>query len=252
MELQQYTELEQEQNIHWWFRGKRNIVIDLAYQNHRPNKNDKILDIGCGMGLMLNELQKYGDVYGMDMEQQAVTYCQNTYFKKSPSDANAHIKIGFLPFDVPFEKSFFDNIFALDVIEHIEDDMDALNTIHDLLKSNGRLIATVPAHMSLWSYNDELNHHCRRYERKDLMAVVQKAGFHIQKCSYYNSLLYPAVWLIRKIKNMLHIQSSDIKEKANASFINEVLYLLFKSEKYWLRQHHFPTGVSLILLAEKI
>lgn len=249
MELRQYTELEQEQNVHWWFRGKRNIVLDFAYQNHRFNKNDKILDIGCGMGLMLNELQKYGDVYGMDMEQQAVTYCKNTYFKEPSSDADAHIKIGSLPYDVPFEKNFFDTIFALDVIE---DDAAAIGTIYDLLKPHGRFIATVPAHMSLWSYNDELNHHFRRYERKDLMAVVQKAGFHIQKCSYYNSLLYPAVWFIRKIKNMLHIQSSDIKEKANASFINEILYQLFKSEKYWLRQHHFPTGVSLILLAEKI
>lgn len=62
---------------------------------------------------------------------------------------------------IPFQDKIFDYIFALDILEHVKDDAEALQTHFNLLKANGKLILTVPALMSMWSYNDELNQHYR-------------------------------------------------------------------------------------------
>jgi len=81
MEKIMYEELRQQQNKHWWFRGKREIVIDYAKHQagFKQDQQNKILDVGCGMGLLLNELINYGEVYGMDVEPEAVDYCRSVF-----------------------------------------------------------------------------------------------------------------------------------------------------------------------------
>ncbi len=248
MEKRQYEELRRQQDTYWWFRGKRDIVLDYAFGDDKPNEKLNVLDIGCGMGLMLRDLQKYGEVYGMDMEEEAVDYCRQTYYSSEDED---HIRQGSLPDDISFEDGFFDYIFALDVLEHVEDDVAGMRALHQRLKDGGHLVITVPAHMSLWSYNDELNHHFRRYEKDELTDRLVKAGFTIEKCSYYNFNLYPTVRLIRGFKNLFDMHSSDIQEEAHDSLVNRMLYRIFVSEKKWLRKHTYPTGVSLIAVVRK-
>ena len=84
MEKYAYEELREQQNKHWWFRGRREIVIDYA-KNQAAFKKDsqnKILDVGCGMGFLLSELQNYGEVFGMDVEPEAVEYCRSVFDTK--------------------------------------------------------------------------------------------------------------------------------------------------------------------------
>lgn len=249
MEKCQYDELKAQQNVHWWFVGKREIVIDFA-QTHAGLKEDpknQILDVGCGMGLMLNVLAQYGRIYGVDMEQEAVDYC-NECLKEDHIDGQ--VVLGSLPNAIPFQDGFFDYIFALDIIEHVEDDIGALNALRNMLKPNGKLIITVPALMSMWSYNDELNHHFRRYEKDELIRKVRDAGLSIIKCSFYNSYLFFPAWLVRKVKNLLHVQSSDVTESSKDGFINGLFKKIFVSEKYRLRIGEFKKGVSLIMVCE--
>jgi len=247
MEKKQYEELKELQDTFWWFAGKREIVTDFAafYAGLKTGANVTILDVGCGMGLMLERLSHFGSVFGMDTEESAVEYCTGMCAEQG---FDFSIRKGSLPDDIPFEPHFFDYIFALDVLEHVEDDKSALSILYSLLKPDGKLILTVPAHMSLWSYNDELNHHFRRYEKQELTDKVISAGFRIIKCSYYNTFLYPAVWTVRHLKNTFHINSSDVN-KVNC--FNGVLKRLFISEKYRLRGKGFKHGVSLILACEK-
>jgi SAM-dependent methyltransferase len=248
MEKRQYEELKEQQDTFWWFAGKREIVTDFAgfFAGLKKGADVKILDVGCGMGLMLERLSQYGTVFGMDTEESAVEYCTTMCTEQG---IESNIYQGALPNEVPFEPNSFDFIFALDVIEHVENDCAALSVLNSLLKENGKLILTVPANMSLWSYNDELNHHFRRYDRQELIEKVIRAGFHIIKCSYYNSILYPSVWAVRHIKNAFHIHSSDVN---SVSCFNAILRTLFISEKYRLRGKGFKHGVSLILACEKV
>ena len=247
MEKIQYEELKEQQNTFWWFAGKREIVTDFAesFAGLKKGADVKILDVGCGMGLMLERLSHFGTVFGMDTEESAVEYCTSMC---SEQGIESYIYKGSLPDEVPFEPNFFDFIFALDVIEHVDDDCAALSALNSLLKENGKLILTVPADMSLWSFNDELNHHFRRYDRQELIDKVICAGLHTIKCSYYNSILYPAVWAVRHFKNVFHIYSSDVN---TVNCFNSILKTLFISEKYRLRGKGFKHGVSLILVCEK-
>lgn len=247
MEKCQYDELKRVQRTHWWFKGKEYIAMEM-YKHFCKKENARIFDVGCGMGLTIADLAHEGEVFGMDMEAEAVEYCRENF---SPEYGLTHVKQGYLPNNVPFEGQF-DTVVALDVLEHIEDDVGAMIKIHDILKDGGKFLVTVPALMSMWSGNDELNHHFRRYEKKELIEKIQKAGFRIIKCSFYNSRLFIPAYIVRKVKNMLGIKSSDVSENVRDSLMNRILTRIFMSESKTLRMGEFKIGVSLILIAEKV
>lgn len=254
MEKSQYDEHKALQNIHWWFTGKREIVLDFArvHAGLVPDEHNSILDVGCGMGLMLDSLAGYGQVYGVDTEEEAVKYCNDSMSRDTTkSHRGGVVKIGSLPDKIPFQNNMFDYIFALDVLEHIEDDKAALNTLFNLLKPNGKLIITVPALMSMWGYNDEISHHYRRYEKNELFSKVTGANFSVIKYSFYNSYLFLPAWIVRHLKNILHIKTSDASLQKTNSFTNRVLKKIFASEKYRLRNGKFRIGVSLIMACSK-
>ncbi len=237
----------------WWYCGKRDIVIDFArtHAGLETGKDYKICDVGCGTGLMLKSLSDYGEVYGVDAEQLAVDYCRKLEDVKYERDASENIKKGMLPNEIPFRNESFDYIFCLDVLEHVEDDRKALGVLHSLLRPGGWLILAVPALMSLWGSNDVMSHHFRRYDYKELNNKIADAGFRISRESYYNFWLMPPVWIIRKIKNLLHIETADAAFSEKDGITNRILKTIFSSEKYILRKHRFPAGVSLIVSAER-
>jgi len=84
MEKFAYRDLIFQQNKHWWFRGKREIIIDYAEHQaaFKKDPQNKTLDVGCGMGFLLSELVHYGEVYGMDVEPEAVNYCRSVFDSK--------------------------------------------------------------------------------------------------------------------------------------------------------------------------
>ena len=79
-------------------------------------------------------------------------------------------------------------IYSSNVLEHIENDLDALIEIRSFMASNGKLAIYVPAIPFLFSELDQKAGHYRRYSRKDLTAKVSAAGFKIEKCFYSDSL----------------------------------------------------------------
>ncbi len=254
MDKELYDATIGRENSFWWLCGKREIVIDFA-KNHAQLEFDKkytICDVGCGTGLMLKALSEYGEVYGVDAEQGAVDYCRRSSDITNNEDANAHIQKGMLPDDIPFDKESFDYVFCLDVLEHVEDDRRALETLCGLLKSNGWLILTVPARKSLWGSNDVMSHHFRRYEYAELMEKVKAAGLDVRRESYFNFWLMPPIWVIRKVKNLFHIETADAAFSEKDGVVNKALKRIFSSEKYMLRKHRFPTGVSLIISARRM
>lgn len=247
MEKSQYDELKKMQKTHWWFRGKQEIVMDIYSRYCKVAPDAKVLDAGCGMGLMLETLGEISEVYGMDIEKEAVEYCRKSF---DGVYAQKHICCGSLPDNIPFSEDF-DTVIALDVLEHIGDDKKAISCIYNMLVEGGTLLITVPALMCMWSGNDELNHHYRRYDKHELESKIRGAGFIIEKSSYYNSLLFLPAYLIRKIKNMCHIVSSDISLSTKDNIMNRILKKIFASEKIILRKSNFPIGVSLIMVARK-
>jgi SAM-dependent methyltransferase len=240
MDIGFYEQFSNIQDKHWWFSSKRRIVSDLL--SIKGFRNQEILDVGCGAGLMLQELVKFGHVRGMDGSEEAIRFSSKVF--------QGEIKLGSLPDLIPFPSEQFTLVTALDVIEHVDDDVAALIAIKNVMKKDGSLLITVPAYQFLWSKHDDLNEHKRRYTKNELEQKLKLAGFNLEKISYYNTLLFPLIASIRMINKFLRLnEGSDVEMPGK--FINFVLKNIFLLEKYWLRHFVFPFGVSLIAIAKK-
>ena len=101
----------------------------------------------------------------------------------------------------------FDAAFALNVIEHIENDSLAVENLNWLLKPGGKMVILVPAGQSLYNKLDKQLEHYRRYSKKSLNALLIDAGFAVEKTKYFNALGIPAWWFSGSI-----LQNKIIKE----------------------------------------
>jgi SAM-dependent methyltransferase len=242
MNIEMYRIFFNIQKQHWWFVIKKEIILDAISLYTKLKPNSQILDIGCGSGLMLNALEKIGITNGMDMSSEAISFSREIF--------NGPVKQGSLPKNVPYPENSFELITALDVIEHIDDDTASLVTIKNLLSPSGKAIITVPAYMFLWSKFDEMNEHKRRYTLRELEQKLKNAGLQVENISYFNSLLFPIILLIRKLNNIIGRDGiSDVDMPGY--LVNQTLKRIFRLEKFLLRILKLPFGVSILAIVKK-
>ena len=151
----------------------------------------------------------------------------------------------------------WDCIFLLDVIEHLPDDKQALRQAMHALKPGGYLFITAPALKKFWSYNDELVHHLRRYERQDFINIAQNLGLQLCEARYFMFLLSPLYWLARKGIDINHMNEEEkallIKKthKVPPRFLNSTLSAVFAAETPLGHLLHFPWGTSILGVLRK-
>lgn len=231
------------QKKHWWFVARKKIVVDFIIRYLPEASNPKILDIGCGSGYMLNTLETIGQVSGMDMSDDAIGFSKEIF--------SGGVMKGFLPANIPYPKNYFDIVVALDVIEHVEDDIGSLVSLRTHMTDGAKIIITVPANMYLWSEHDVVNEHKRRYNMQELKTKLLASGFAIEKISYYNTLLFPLALCVRTFNNLLKRKAESDME-VPSPLVNSLLRNIFGFEKYLLRFFNFNFfGVSIIAVARK-
>jgi len=237
-----YRKFFEVQKKHWWFVSKKKIVLDVIDRYVPTNDNHKILDIGCGSGLMLNALEQIGDTYGMDMSDDAINFSKEIF--------SGTVKKGMLPDSIPYDEGYFSLVVALDVIEHVNDDRASLTAIRSHIAEGGMAVISVPACMFLWSEHDVLNEHKRRYTLEELKGKLIDAGFTIEKISYFNTFLFPLISLVRMINNLLKRKGASEIDLPHPA-INYIVEKIFSLEKYFLRIMNFPIGVSVLAVVRK-
>jgi 2-polyprenyl-3-methyl-5-hydroxy-6-metoxy-1,4-benzoquinol methylase len=144
---------------HWWFASRTRAIDTLMRQSLSKTEGLQLLDIGCGAGNMIHYLSEYGHVKGIEVDPRPVKQAQVRGYDVDQVDATQ-------PF--PFEAATFDVATAFDVIEHVEADVAVLQEAYRVLKPGGHIVVTEPAFMFLWSNNDVINDHKRRYAAKEL------------------------------------------------------------------------------------
>lgn len=241
-----YDDFYRYADHNWWFLGRRKIILDLLqHEGFTKNHPKKILDLGCGTGSTLVKLKDWGWAVGMDISSLALAYCQQ--HEVGPLvEAAAQ--------EIPFHEGSFDLILALDILEHLDDDLGALQEIFRALKPGGYVLVTVPAYNFLWSHHDELNLHRRRYILSQLRLRMEAAGFTVSRATYMNTLLFLPIFLIRWFKNHVLIKPqkgplSDVK--GHWPWVNALLYFLFGLEAKILSFINLPFGVSCLCLGRK-
>lgn len=184
MDVTEIARLGAYEDWYWWHRARRRIIDRLLRRALGPNRHDlQILDVGAGTGATSRALQKYGHVLAVDFSPEAVTIARGRGLAVARMDARA----------LALPDASFDLVVALDMIEHLEDDIGAVQELRRVLKPGGVLLVTVPAYKWLWSSHDVANHHWRRYRRRELRGVLGAAGLQVEVCSYVMmSMLIPA------------------------------------------------------------
>lgn len=233
-----YLEMSATEDRHWWFRGRRAILSALIEQLNLP-KNARILEIGSGTGGNLEMLSRFGEVSAIEMDDNA----RSIAAKKLSNRFD--IRAGHCPGEIPFRDERFDLICLFDVLEHIEEDIRTLEALRELLTPRGSVVVTVPAYQWLWSTHDNFLHHKRRYTRQSLRDVIDTAGLHASRISYFNTLLFPLA-VGARLKDRLSANEKSTGTAMPPPAINDALACLFGLERHALGSIDLPFGVSLL------
>lgn len=240
MDRDVYRSMREMQRDHWWFQGRRRIVSAVIDTLDLPPKA-RILEAGAGSGGNIVMLRRHGEVAAFEMDAEAARYCA--------SDTGVPCPLGTLPGANPFEgRERFDLVVALDVLEHIDEDVDSLRSLGACLAPGGRLLLTVPAYPWLYSGHDVIHHHRRRYTRRSLEAAVVAAGMQVHRAGYFNTLLLPLVVAMRLATKVLRRPPASDASMPGAR-LNTLLARLFGAEATAARRGGFPAGLSLFLVA---
>jgi SAM-dependent methyltransferase len=236
-----FQEMRNVQSGHWWFQSRLSIIEELLNKytvKQRPQL--RLIEIGAGVGVNAGLLRQYGELTLVECSDSAIGILEK--------DGYSVVK-GFLPDVADKLGSRFDVILLIDVLEHIENDREALLSLKQLMGKDSLLIMTVPAFMFLWSAHDEVHAHYRRYERSSLMELLHEAGYNIELVSYYNMILFPFVFLARTIKKMTGSKKHDLARMPYV--LNMILRLIFSCEKHLVARTGLPFGSSLCVVAKK-
>jgi len=232
----EYEKMYKMEESYWWFAGKRYLVESFIRKYYKQKNKLNILDVGCGTGIIMSTLSKYGKVYGIDASELAVKFCQKRKLK--------NVKKAFVQ-NLPFKDNQFDIVTCLDLLYHkaIKDDLKAMKEINRVIKKGGRLVLTDSAMMCLYGAHDLAHHGIRRYSKEELKEKLLKSGFKIEKISYYNTALFPFVLIKRKIEKFLKPKKSKSDVQDINPIINWILKKLFKFEFFFLKFIDYPFGV---------
>jgi len=242
---EQFLGLERD---HWWFIGRRRCYFTLLEHFLKNARDLRVLDVGCGVGGMLPELARFGKPIGIDSDRRSIEICRERGFP------NSFLGGGM---DIPAQSGCADLVTFFDCIEHLPDDERALRDANRVLRAGGHLFISVPAYQFLYSNNDKVAHHFRRYTRGELVRKVRAAGFEVVKATYVNVTLFPLILpavLLFKLKEALFPKLDDTRTNLShvpARPINSLLAAIFGGEGKLLRYLSAPFGHSLALIARK-
>lgn len=188
----------------FWFRHRNDCIAALA-RSHPPPSAGTIFDVGGGNGFVSLGLARAGfDVVLVEPGREGARNAKRRGLDRvvCATLEGARLAEQSLPACGLF-----------DVLEHIEDDLGFLRSMRRLLRPGGKLYATVPAYPWLWSKDDELAGHFRRYRLRSLVRLLERAGYEVEFSSYFFRFTPPAILLLRTLPSLLGLARNRISSE---------------------------------------
>ena len=238
--IKEYGRLEVS---HWWFAVRKKIILQSISHYVSPRHNLTILNIGAAAGASSKWLEVFGKVRSVENETLFVEHLLNNNIDVINASAEK----------LPFEDNSFDMVCAFDVIEHIEEDKNALEEMKRVCRPGGKVCITVPAYQYLWGSHDVVNGHKRRYSFSSFKQKIP-TQLVIKYSTYFNTLLFIPILLARKMQRLFgnkNIEASDFENFKQSDLSAKICRFIFGLELPLLKMIRLPFGVSLLVLLEK-
>jgi SAM-dependent methyltransferase len=176
---------------------RRDVILDIA----RHLTRGRFLEFGCGAGGLLHDLARMGfQAVGVDHSTSARSIA-DVLLAQIP-DAEV-----FGTSDHLSEESF-DLLAAFVVLDHIEDDLSALTSLARYLKPGGDIMVSVPAHPERWNAADVWAGHYRRYNREDIVGLVEAAGFEVTQVLCYG---FPIANIMERLSAQVYARQTNAR-----------------------------------------
>lgn len=239
-EIERMAQLE---STHWWFRGRRALLVDILRERceRLGETTPRLLDLGSGTGANAVAFCVLGKVVAMEPAVAALRYARARRGPRYVRGEGTRL---------PFAAQSFHAVIASDVLEHIADDTAVVREVARVLGPQGVFVFTVPAREELWSGHDEALGHHRRYRPETIRRLLEDAGLRVGWLTYWNSALFPIAALRRLADRRLRPgrHSSDVGHAGVLA--TRALVLLLRLESLVARKVGLPMGLSLVGWAE--
>lgn len=241
MDISEYRNIFENEQSHFFYVGNHKIILSLVAK-YAKGLNLKILDGGCGTGLLAKKLEKYGDVEAVDINPEALKFAKKRGIKAKLASVTR----------LPFKENIFDLVVSVDVIYHKEvDDQKALSEFFRVLEPGGVLVLRVPANKWLNLRHDKHVYTRERYGKAELLEKLERAGFKIEKISFVNFVLLP----LAAIRYFFERLNKDKETSSGVghiySFVNSVLIFILSFEARLITKLNFPFGLGLVAVCRK-
>lgn len=200
------TEALGNTNRHPWeiSRTKRLIQQCIRLIENVDVDELRICDIGSGDGYFDSQLISSLNARGVKSILHAVD-CNYQNLEIISDHIQLHNDISTV------ENNQMDLIIMMDVLEHIVDDSNFINKVVRLLKEDGTILITVPAHANLFSTHDMSLKHYRRYDFAKFELLMHDSQLNVDKCHFFYSSLFIIRWLQVKLrKRGMNIRDNSI------------------------------------------
>ena len=227
---------------HWWFVERRRLFASLIGKAGIAT-TATVADIGTGTGANLRLLKQMGfvDVLVIDPSEHAARWCAE---KNLGNIHTGDIRA------LPLADSSVDLLLATDVIEHVDEDRQAVAEIRRVLRPGGTALITVPAFSSLWGLQDIKSHHYRRYRMRPFLSLLEQSGLAVEKSFYFNYLLFAPIFVARQIIRGAGVDLGSENE-VNNPVLNRILGFVFRLDVMTAPFFKPPFGVSILALVHR-
>ncbi len=236
-EIYLFAQIEKE---HFFYRARRDLVRRwLPRLLPGAAGKIKVIEAGAGTGIMLDELRPEYDAVGCDL-----------YFDPEVSLDKTHMVRSDARF-LPFADEAADATLALDLIEHLDDDLVALKEFKRITRPGGYIFLNVPAFPLLFSDWDRAVGHKRRYKKDRLQMLAQQAGLEMVFLNYVNSMPFFSILIYRQLRSAFGIgKNNRLEDKLPPRWINRLLLWAFiqQGTRSWI---NLPFGMSLFAILKK-
>jgi 2-polyprenyl-3-methyl-5-hydroxy-6-metoxy-1,4-benzoquinol methylase len=237
MDLKETSILGSDIDAHWYYYSKAKAMMRLL----DGSSLSKVLDVGAGSGFFSRQLLKYSSAeeawcvdISYDTDSDSHEAGKALYSRRSIDSVKANL------------------VLFMDVLEHVDDDVELLKIYITKVPRNSRFLISVPAFQFLWSGHDDFLGHKRRYTLNKLDKVVRNAGLKVEYLVYYFGIVFPIAAILRLSQNLRHDKNDPRSQLTrHHPIVNGTLKALCYSELPLMMLNRFA-GLTIFCLAKSI